>query len=105
MTSGENVLHAKYTPMKSFSSQDVVVLLIGLQWDATQRSLGKHSLTWNWYSGNKLISTDTKTAELHNPPYKIWSRREAFSLGTGSFRAEVLLDGHFLAGNTFTIHS
>jgi hypothetical protein len=91
--------------MKSFSSQDYVVFDVSLQWDPTRTSLGKHSVTWNWYADGKLISTDTKPLEFHHPPYDLWSRRAASALGTGSFKVEVLLDRRFLAGNIFTIHS
>jgi len=105
LTSGESLSHAKRIPMKSFSSQDYVVFFVSLQWDPTRTSLGKHSVTWNWYVDGKLISTDTKPLEFHHPPYDLWSRRAASALGTGSFKVEVLLDRRFLAGNNFTIHS
>jgi hypothetical protein len=103
VTSGESLTHAKRTPMRIFTSQDYLIFFVSLQWDPTKTSLGKHSVTWNWYAGDRLISTDTKPLEFHHPPYDLWSKRAASALGTGSFRVEARLDGRFLAGNTFTI--
>ena len=103
VTSGESLLHAKRTPMRSFTSQDYIVFFVSLQWDPTKTSLGKHSVTWNWYAGNRLVSTDTKPLEFHHPPYDLWSRRAASGLGTGLFRVEALLDRRLLASNTFVI--
>jgi hypothetical protein len=103
VTSGQNLQHSKKVPMKVFSSQDSVNFFANFQWDPRKMSLGKHTVTWNWFSGSTLVSTTTKQMEFHHPPYSLWSRREASALGKGEFTVQVAMDGTVMASSGFSI--
>jgi hypothetical protein len=103
VTSGEQLAHAKHTVMKTFSSRDSIVFFVPLQFNSGRTYLGKHAITWNWYVNNKLVSKSTKELELNHHPFELVSGRATSSLGAGQCRVEVLMDGQFLASDTFTI--
>ncbi len=103
VTSGQSLQHAKRAPMKIFSSQDSVISFVNFQWDPMVDSVGKRTVTWNWFSNGRLVSTARRTLEFRHPPYYVWSKREASALGNGPFTVQVYVDSSFVASDKFTI--
>src|SRR5437868_2780875 len=92
LTSEENFLKGLRTPLTEFSSKDVVIYFVDLRWDDATKSFGGHDVTWNWYSGSKLISTAHRGTGFNHSPIELPSSRAASSLGKGHFKAELLVD-------------
>jgi hypothetical protein len=103
LTSGENVMKGKRIPMATFTSQDVIRLYVGVRWDDPTKGAGIHDINYNWYAGDKLVSTFYRRADFVRTPAELHSTRAASDLGTGHFKAEILIDKKSVGSKEFDI--
>ena len=104
LTSEENVVKGIRTPMTAFTSKDVIVYFIDFQWDDATRGFGGHEVKYNWYAGDKLISTGHHGQGFDHAPLELWGRRSASSLGTGHFKVDAFVDDTLVASKEFDIN-
>ncbi|MBL6729255.1 MAG: hypothetical protein ISP79_06625 [Methylophilaceae bacterium] len=103
LTSGDNIAHGDKSPVQTFSTSDLVVAQVVFEWDAVKKSAGQHSVEWNWYQGNDIVSRSEKSVEFKTTPFTLTSSRQASSLGTGHFRVETVVDGVIESTSEFDI--
>jgi hypothetical protein len=103
LTSAENYLKGKRIPVATFTSQDFIRLYVTVGWDDPSKGAGVHDIVYNWYKGDKLVSTFNRQAELVRTPADLHSTRAASDLGTGHFKAEILVDKMVMGSQAFDI--
>jgi hypothetical protein len=103
LTSGENFTKGKRIPVTTFTSQDVIRLYVAVGWDDPTKGAGVHDINYNWYSGDKLVSTFFRRADFVRSPAELHSTRAASDLGTGHFKAEILIDKKVVGSKEFDI--
>jgi hypothetical protein len=102
-TTQESLFRGKRAVQNTFGPQDVIRYYVDLQWDDVTRQAGRHKVEWNWYSGDRLVSTNSKSLRMDVAPYEVWTTRPASALGLGVFKVETKVDGVVVAANAFTI--
>jgi hypothetical protein len=103
LTSGEYVRQGKLVPVAAFTSQDRVRLYVAVRWDDPTKGAGIHDINYNWYSGNKLISTFYRRADFVRSPAELHTTRTASDLGVGHFKAEIVIDKKVVGSKEFDI--
>ncbi|HEY1660928.1 MAG TPA: hypothetical protein VGI03_00780 [Verrucomicrobiae bacterium] len=103
-TTGENVVKGVRTPATAFTSKDVVVYVVDLQWDNANEGFGGHNITFNWYNGTKLVSTFHHGVSFDESPVELPNLKPASSLGAGHFKVELLIDKTLIASKEFDIN-
>jgi hypothetical protein len=103
VTSGENLMKGKLIPVASFTSQDVIRFYVSVRWDDPTKGAGIHDINYNWYAGDKLVSTFYRRANFIRTPAEMHSTRAAADLGTGHFKAEILIDKKVVGSKEFDI--
>lgn len=103
LTSTEMFAKGKRTPVHSFGPQDFIVLFTDLKWDAVKREGGLHTVGYNWYLGNKLVSKSSGLVDFTSTPFTLATRLSAAGLGTGHFRVETVIDRKVVSTNDFEI--
>jgi len=103
VTNHETLISGKRTPMNTFTLDDTIRVFVDLQWDDPTKDAGYRDVKWNWYSGDKLISTGGRQFHFKHTPYELWGAKPASALGTGNFKVDVLVDNRVVTTQEFTI--
>lgn len=103
LTSGEYFTKGKRVPVAKFSTQDVIRFYASVQWDDPTKGAGIHDINYNWYSGNKLVSTFSRRCEFVRSPTDLHTTRTASDLGIGHFKVEILVDDNVIGSKEFDI--
>jgi hypothetical protein len=103
LTNAESLTKGKKTPSTVFGLQDDIVFFVYVKWDDPAQWYGNHSVVWNWYLNEKLVSTGKKSVNFNSTPHELWTRRNASALGQGRFKVETLIDEKVVASTEFDI--
>jgi hypothetical protein len=103
LTSAENYLKGKRIPVSAYTPQDVVRLYVSVRWDDPTKDAGVHDINYNWYLGDKLVSTYYRRALFVRSPAELHTTRAASDLGSGHFKVEILIDKNVVGSKEFDI--
>ena len=103
LTKQEALLNGKRVATNRFTTEDVIRCYVSVTWDDVTAGAGEHSVIWNWYKGEKLISSHKKKLDFNYAPYEVYTTRPAFALGVGHFKVETLVDGKIMDSREFDI--
>jgi hypothetical protein len=88
----------------SFTTRDEPTFMTYVTWSDSAISGGLHTVTWNWYNNNALVSTSThRNVEFKTCPHLLKTSRSPAIVGTGRIRVDVVVDGRVLASSSFEI--
>lgn len=103
LTTVGNYKEGKLVPITAFTSQDVIIFYVAVGWDDPTKAAGIHDIDYNWYKGDKLVSTFSRRALFNRSPADLRTTRAASALGTGHFKAEVQIDKKTVESKEFDI--
>jgi hypothetical protein len=93
------------SPMTSISQKDRFYVITHVSWDPPTADGGRHSVEWQWYSGDKLVVQRKRDQELHfkKTPYRIWYTFPGADFPVGHYRVNVLIDNKVVDSHEFDI--
>jgi hypothetical protein len=76
-----------------FTIDGSIVAYATFTWDDVSKAAGKQKIETRWYSGDKLVYQRENDFTFGKPPYHVWSRMQAATLGAGNSRFEIYVNG------------
>ena len=103
LTSEESLTKGKKIPTAVFGLEDKISFHVYIKWDDPTQRYGTHSVVYNWYLNEKLVSTARRYVNFNSTPTELWTKRDASVLGPGHYKVEIAIDGQTVGATEFDI--
>ena len=103
MAQGVNRIYGPVNVTDVFPREGLIYAYVTLTFDEADKSIWATSLTYKWYSGDKLIKTKDIKPTLKGTPYHVWARMKAVDFMQGDARFEIYGNDKLLAAKTFKV--